>query len=556
MTTAKRLIVVGAGILGMASLAALASAQQAQQGQDAVPRPAADLVKEIDQILAKHWNDAGVKPAAQADDSEFLRRVYLDLTGSIPSVAEARAFLKDTRADKRQRLIEQLLGSPRHVTHAANMWRALLIPEANNNFLVKLQQNNFQAWLQRRLTTSDSIDILVRDLLTAPVGNGGYNPFDLTGGGPPSAVAFYSAKEFKPESLAASTARVFLGVSVECAQCHNHPFNDWKKEQFWSFAAFYSGMRSQQQMDFLVPGKEEAEQKEIKMPGTDKIVKARFLDDVEPQWQPKATSRATLAEWVTSPANPYFSRAMVNRTWAYLFGTGLVEPVDDMVGPQSGGKHGELLDLLSREFVAHKFDMKFLIRTLVSTQAYQLTSATNSTTRKAEGQDDVLFDRMPLRGLSGEQLFDSVAMATGYRDASGADDLLTVLTGGGGSARSQFLSKFAQTGKATQSQTSILQALALMNGKVVADATSLERSETLSALLDAPFLSTSGRIEALYLATLSRMPTAKEVERLTRFVDDAVRRNEGEAGRDRAYSNALADVFWVLLNSSEFGINH
>jgi hypothetical protein len=567
MTTARVVSAWSAGFGAVTSLAVVFFLAGAAIGepQTAAPEPAvadeAALTKQIDQLVAKRWTAANIRPAARADDSEFFRRVYLDLTGRIPSVAEARTFLSDARPDKRRLLVDQLLASPQFVAHSTNLYRALLIPEANNNFLVRLQQNNFESWLKRRLTANVGYDELVRDLLTAPVGGNGYSPFDIAGGDQPNALAFYSAKEFAPESLAAGTARLFLGVSVECAQCHHHPFTDWKREQFWSFAAFYSGMRSKKQMDFLLPEKEEATQKSISIPGTDKLVQARFLDDQEPTWQKDATSRGTLAQWVTSPSNRYFSRAAVNRTWAYFFGTGLIEPVDDMIGPNTVINNAELLDLLATAFADHKFDPKFLIRALVATEAYQLTSAGRAPGREAGQGENVdetsLFVRMPLRGLTGEQLFDSIAMATGYRVAGGGgDDLLSAITGGGASPRSQFLAKFATSaGKSTRAQTSILQALSLMNGKVVADATSLQRSETLSALVDAPFLTTSGRIEALYLATLSRLPSARESDRANRFVEDAVKSANG-TGADEAYNHALADLFWVLLNSSEFGLNH
>src|SRR5206468_11954655 len=136
-------------------------------------------------------------------------------------------------------------------------------------------------------------DQMVHDLITAPMGDQGLNPAAFLGGGDPSPLTFYLAKEFKPENLAAATARVFLGVSVECAQCHNHPFADWKREQFWSFAAFYSGMQSQRIQDFLLPGREIPDKHELTIPGTQTVVQARFLDGGVPAWQAKAASRAT-----------------------------------------------------------------------------------------------------------------------------------------------------------------------------------------------------------------------------------------------------------------------
>jgi hypothetical protein len=568
--TRKEKAAMTAGVLWAPGLVALllsfgpvAAAQAPAAAKDATTPASQALAEKIDEHLAKRWALANVKPAPAAEDPEFLRRIYLDLAGRVPSVTEARAFLKDARPDKRARLVEQLLASPRYVTHFANVWRALLIPEANNNFLVRLQQENFEGWLKKRVASNTGYDQLARDLITAPISAQGFGAL-YGGAGEPTPLAFYSAKEFLPENLAAGTARVFLGVSVECAQCHNHPFAKWKREQFWSFAAFYSGMQSQRVMDFLLPGKEIPDRKQLTIPGTDKVVQARFLDETEPAWKADVATRAVLAEWVTSPTNPYFSRTAVNRAWAYFFGTGLVEPVDEMVGASTTSSHPELLELLAKEFAAHQFDMKFLITTLTSTRAYQLTSARSlplPAAEKAEGQDDpTLFARMPLRGLTAEQLFDSLVMATGYRDVGGGNDLLTAITGGNRSARSAFLAKFSnQTERATKAQLSILQALSLMNGKVVADATSLENSETLAALVDAPFMTTPERIEALYLATLSRQPSPKELNRAVQFVQDAVK--QGANGNDEAaqrstYNNALADVFWALLNTPEFALNH
>ena len=517
-------------------------------------RDAQVLAEKIDRLIAKKWAEAKAQPAPRTDDAEFMRRAYLDLAGRVPTVAESRAFLDDIATDKRANLVEHLLDSPRYVTHLTNVWRSLLIPEAGNNFQVRLQQQNFEDWLRKQVARNAGYDSLVRDLLTAKVGNngGGFNLSGLVGG--PGPLPYYLAKEYKPENLAASTARVFLGISVECAQCHNHPFAEWKREQFWSFAAFYAGIESNRVMDFLVPGAEDQAKHEITIAGTTQKVSARYLDGVEPNWNEKKTTRATLADWITSPTNPYFARATVNRVWAHFLGTGLVEPVDEMVGTSSNASHPEVLDLLAREFADHQFDLKFLFRTLTATQAYQLTSAA---THKSQ-EERALFARMPLRGLTAEQLFDSIASATGYRDSGSGDDLISGLLGGNRSARSEFLTKFTRSERAVEAQTSILQALTLMNGKVVADATSLNRSETLGAVLDAPFLSATERVETLYLATLSRQPTAKEKERATKFIDVAEKNASGhdEAAKQTARGNALADLFWALLNNPEFILNH
>jgi hypothetical protein len=521
--------------------------KEAAEREAALRRDARELAGKIDKHIAAGWTAAKVEPAPLADDAEFLRRVYLDLAGRIPEVSEARKFLDDKSADKRQRLIEHLLQHQRYNTHFVNIWRALMLPEASASIQTRFAVPAFESWLRQQLTKNAGYDQMVRDILTAPVTAG--NPRIAIGlGGEASPAGFYSAKEFKPENLAASTGRLFLGVRVECAQCHHHPFASWKREQFWSFAAFFAGIQTQVQGDFAFPTREVPDKREMTIPGTDKVVQATFLDGTEPKWKARVSARQTLAEWMTSADNPYFARATVNRLWFYFFGTGLIDPVDEMAGGDNTASHPELLDELAKSFAAHQFDLKFLIRAITNSKAYQLSSVTTN-----KDQDDPrLFARMALKGMTAEQLFDSVATATGYKESGPANDPRAFLVGNN-SPRAEFLTKFAsQSEKNTESQTSILQALALMNGTLITAATSLERSEMLAGLIDAPFMDTTQRVETLYLATLSRKPKAKELERMVKYVES------GGAGEDKEKSpkHALADVFWVLLNSAEFILNH
>ncbi|MCI0705695.1 MAG: DUF1553 domain-containing protein, partial [Planctomycetia bacterium] len=304
------------------------------------------------------------------------------------------------------------------------------------------------------------------------------------------------------------------------------------------------GIRTRNRGDgVFYPEKEVLDIRELAIPGTDKVVQATFPDGTEPQWKFKVGPRQTLAEWVTAKNNPYFARATVNRVWAHFFGEGLVEPVDEMTGGQDTVIHHEkLLDELAKAFVANKYDLKVLVEAIVGSRAYQLSS-------RGKGAAP-LFSRHPLRGLTGEQLFDSLATATGQSDALGEDPFAIY---NGGSARMEFLTKFGQqTVKSTEYETSIIQALTLMNGQFVAGATSPTRSELLSAVLEAPFLTDRGRIETMYLATLSRMPTAKEMDKALAFIEKAA---TGDDAKKRK-TEAFADVFWALLNSAEFVFNH
>ncbi len=527
-----RLLALGLGLLPLALTPAV-------YGADKEVRTLADR---IDERIAAAW-DKNIKPAPLADDAEFFRRVHLDLTGRIPSITEIRDFLEDDRPDKRRLWVDRILQADpddssyrdAYVSHFANVWRSWLMAQANQQAL--LQQPALEVWLARRLKNNVGYDQMVRELLTQSAG-GNQGPITTPGGAAgESAAAFFQANENKPENLAGATARLFLGVKLECAQCHNHPFAKWTRDQFWQFAAFFT--------DLPQPGRPgqpavKLPRGEIKVLETDKVVQARFLDGQEPQWKDSGT-RPTLVEWMTAADNPYFARAAVNRLWAYFFGVGLVENPDGP-GDENPADHPELLNELASAFIANKYDVKFLIRAITASQTYQRSSAVSDPSHKDARQ----FARMPLRGLSPEQLFDSLAVATEYQDTTPADPR-AALRGGGGSPRAQFVAKFAAQDQKTDYQTSILQALYLMNNDFINDRTSLKKNRTLATLAEQR-TSTARKIESLYLVVLARKPRPEESERFIKYVDAG-----GAAGDQK---KALADVFWVLLNSPEFLLNH
>jgi hypothetical protein len=494
------------------------------------------LAARVDEHLARAWAEAKVSPAPATDDAEFLRRVSLDIAGKIPTAAEARAFLDDPRPDKRARLVDRLLRGPAATNHAVNTWRALLLPETGGVAIARFLAPDFEAWLRRKLADQDGLDALVRDLLTTPID--GQNPLAAVRSaqpGAPTPLAYYALKGYRAEDLAASTARLFLGVRIECAQCHDHPFSTWKREEFWGLAAAFAGIEPPRQPNTLVAVRENRSRRELEIPGTGRKVPARFLDGSEPPKDGDGT-RASLAQWITARDNPYFARAMVNRVWAQLFGVGLVDPVDDF-GDSNPPSHPELLDDLAGWFAESGYDRRALIRALTATRAYALSSASGP----GEPPDPRLFARGPVRGMSPEQLYESLAQAVGLPFEATPPQRGLVPTG----PKAVFLDKFAAGDeRPTERETSIPQALAFLHGGLVADATSLERGETLVAVAEVPFLDTTGRIETLFLAALTRRPTAEESARLVAYVE----------GRDP--KRALTDVFWALLNSAEFKLNH
>jgi Protein of unknown function (DUF1549)/Protein of unknown function (DUF1553) len=498
-----------------------------QADQKSGTQEAIALAARIDARLAARWAEAKVRPAAMANDGEFHRRASLDVVGKIPTAGEARDFLSDPDPRKRAVLVDRLLDSPAYAARTALLWRQFLLPETDDQGGVS--PAGLEAWLRKKIDEGAGYDQIVREVLATRLGRGG-NDMAVSAAVEPSPAAFYAARGGKPEVIAGDSARAFLGIRVQCAQCHNHPFGKWKREEFWGFAAFFAGVPQQaDDANVLRPAREDSQRRELTIPGTSKVVKAAHLDHSAPAWRPRASTREVLADWVTSPDNPYFARAAVNRAWARFFGIGLIDPVDDI---ESEGDHElvALLDEVAQQFRAHGYDLKYLIRALMATRAYNLSSAAEAGSSSAPS----LFSRMPVRGLSPDQFVDSLAQATGSELGENRTRLLELFT--------------ERDVPPTESQTSILQALTFMNGAFIIGATRPETGEVIGAIAEAPYLDTAGRVEMVFLAVLSRVPRPEERSLAIRYID----RREGEADRARA----LSDVFWALLNGPEFRTNH
>ncbi|TWT57456.1 hypothetical protein KOR42_08170 [Thalassoglobus neptunius] len=503
------------------------------------------LAKLIDLRIEERLETEGVTPAPLADDAEFLRRVSLDVTGKIPHASEVRDFLADSDPDKRAKLVDAMLERPSYIIHQTNLWRAAMIPEADADPTIRLALPGFESWLRSRIAENRNFAEIVDEILTLPVDAQNVSAFNQPDAATP--VAFYIAKESKPERVAAASARLFLGVRIDCAQCHDHPFDDWKQDQFWQHAAFFSDLPQVTPLgqEAEMPTNDVGEQGTILIPETDRTVVATFLDQSTPVSVPEDRTRKALADWIVSSENPYFAKAAANRIWSYHFGLGLVEPMDDF-SAHNPASHPELLKELAEAFRAGDYDFKLLIRAITRSRTYQRSSVADETTDVRRS----LLARMPVRGMTAEQIFDSLAVATGYRQPFDPEQPLNF---NNDAARQEFLATFGvQNESAPDRTTTILQALSLMNGDFVGDATDLADSRTLAAVVDAPFLSLQEKIEALYLSTLSRKPSDEE---LTAMIDYATRSNDS-ADNLGSEEVALADIFWVLLNSSEFLLNH
>lgn len=480
-----------------------------------------DLAARVDLHLATAWEMANVRPAAPAGDAAFARRAYLDLVGRVPTAAEARDFLDDRSPDKRSKLAARLIDSPAHARHAATFWRREWLPQADTPQFAPLA-DDVEPWLAARLRENRGYDRLAHDLLTA-------NPGKARAG--PAPLAFLAAGEYKPELLAANTARAFLGVNLDCAQCHNHPFARWTRDQFWQTAAFFARPRA--------AGGDASPRLEVTVPSSGKAVAPRLLTGGPPTWPKELgpdTGRFLLARWVTARDNPYFAKNAVNRAWANLFGTGLVEPLDDLSG-DNPPSHPALLDDLAKAFADSGFDLRYLTTALARTKAYQFASAVP----RGGSDDPRLFARSAVRGLTGEQLYDSLRVAAGLAAERPDLDPMEAFR-----QRKEFAEKFRLERPAAAGR-SILQSLSLMNGQFTRGLTVAD-APTLRAVAGSPFLDTRGRVEALYMAALGRKPAAEEAAPVVEYVE--------KGGADADAKAALADVFWALLNSSEFSTNH
>lgn len=533
----------------VASAAASADDKPLSTNKSDSPKAVRRIAAAVDKHLADDWKARKVTPAPLADDEEFCRRVYLDVLGRIPKVSEVRSFSEDATPDKRAKLVETLLGKPGYAANTAAHLRAAWLPETVSDQFKIFQGNQYEQYLTRKLAANTPLDKIVRQTLTADVAVGprGRVGFVAQQNQDPDLLAiqnFYQALEAKPENLGATTTRAFLGFKLECAQCHDHPFAPYTRTQFWQFAAFFAEFTPLPPTgpSFVGPLEPQHNKNRLVIPGLNKEVTARFMDGTAPEWTARRSPRQELADWVLDPKNPAFARNTVNRMWQQYFGVGLLDPVDEP-GDANPPSHPKLLDELTRAFTDAEYDLKLLVRGITASRAYQLTSRQTDDTQA----DPRRFARMNLKGLNGGQIYDSFVVATGLR-SNAPQPNQPVFQPTDTPNRFAFRTLFPIPQKPIETQTSILQALTVMNGRLVADQTSVAGGETLGAIADAPFLDTAGKVEALFYATLTRKPTPEEKEKFTSYVD------RGGPSGDK--SKALADVFWVLLNSTEFLFNH
>lgn len=577
--------------------------------------PAVPTPTKLDELVVAKLRKLGTVPSDLCTDAEFLRRVSLDLTGTLPSTGDVRAFLASPAPDKREKKIEELLASPAYAA-----WWATKISDFTGNSertgplggeqaLNREKAGQWYDWVHRRVRDNEPYDKLVAGIALA-VGRRADQTFadycdEMSSYFRKDRPADFAARDTmpyfwtrrtlnRPEEQALAFAHSFLGVSLQCAQCHKHPYDQWTKQDFDQFTAFFSGVRYgvgarnetvamkkgtplekldedsgtyKRKFVELLAGGTVLPFKELHVPASQKprpgvkpgvkvggrVLTPKLLGGEEVVNATYADARQPVVEWMRGPENPYFARAFVNRAWATYFGAGLIDPPDDLnlANPPS---NPQVLDYLADEFVAHKFDMKWLHRTIATSRTYQLSWKPNETNRS----DERNMSRAVLRRLPAEVVYDAVVLATASdaerkrldADPSGARSIgRSSGFAGGRTADAYAAGLFGKPPRLTNcdcersNEPALLQTVYLRNDPEVLKL--IDRPEGwVAQVAKAKSMDTADLIREAYLRTLSRLPDDRETAVAKKFLADA---KDTPAG--------VRDLLWALINTKEFIVN-
>jgi len=499
--------------------------------------PAAEFTANnyIDEKLRAKWQDVGLTPSALCSDDDFFRRIHLDAIGTLPAIADVRAFLADQAPDKRAKAIDKVLNRPEFVDFWALKWGDLL--RIDRDQLQDKGMWSFANWVRAALRDGKPVDEFVRDIITAEGSTYSEGPAN-----------FYRIGR-SASDWSETVTQVFLGIRLQCAKCHHHPFEKWSQDDYYGMASFFSRVGSKNSQEFGLFGRETViyiqPTGEVNHPRKGGVVKPHPLDG--PVMDDPFDRRRKLAEWLTAKENPFFARNIANRFWAYLMGRGLVEPIDDMraTNPPS---NPDLLDALAKDLADSKFDLKQLLRSIMNSRGYQLSSAV--TPGNAADAANVHYTRFTVKRLTAEQLADGLDYVTGTREKYQGLPLGTrAIQLPDTKVRSFLMDVFGRPARAITcecertAQPNIAQALHLLNGDFLN-----KKIEAPTGRIETLFKEKKpipDMIEELYLVTVARPPRAEELARAQDGIRAAPTPKEG-----------VQDLLWVLLNSREFLFNH
>jgi hypothetical protein len=485
----------------------------------------------IDQLVGKKLQQLRILPSELCSDEEFIRRATIDITGMLPTEEEFRSFINDSSPNKRSELIDQLLEQKEFSEIWAMKFAQLLMIKSTNQVSYK-SAFLYSNWLTDKFARNVPLDEMVRELLTSTGGTFS-NP----------ATNFY---EIERDTLktAENVAQVFMGIRTQCAQCHNHPFDRWTMDDYYGFASFFSQIGRKGAEDYRERVVYNRGGGEVNHIVTNKPEPPKFLGGEAPDTRGK-DRREVLAEWLTSPDNPYFATSLANRVWAHYMGVGLVDEVDD-IRVSNPPSNPELFEKLGDKLVEYDFDFRRLVRDICNSKAYQRSSQTNET----NAHDNRNYAHAVIRRIPAESLLDCICQVTEAPDKFQGLPLgaRAVQIADGGTSN-YFLTTFGRSPRDTvceceaSTDPSLSQALHLLNGSSVSR--KVAQDNKVRNWMEKEELTPEQVIERIYVRSLSRFPTAEELERLLGQV---------EAADNKAA--ALEDIFWAVLNSREFVFNH
>ena len=562
MLNGKFALTVAVLITTVMGVASDALAQSATTSDFGIPE-----VKFINQQIRQQWTDYQIKPSMKATEGEWVRRVYLDIIGRVPTVEELQTYTSDRDREKKVKLVQSLLHDDKHTEEYAKNWTTIwtnvLIGRSGGTEQNSLtNREGLQKFLRDSFARNKYYNEMVYELVTATGSNSpGQENFN-------GAVNFLTMKLEENAALAtAQTSRIFLGLQVQCTQCHNHPFNEWKQQKFWEMNAFFRQTRALRRFtpgtrdvsfvelinqDFAGEGLTQTPEKadiyyELRN-GVTRVAYPVFVDGtrIDPSGYVEDVVRRTeLGKLITE--SEYMDKMVVNRMWSHFMGYGFTKPIDDM-GPHNPATHPELVSYLGAQFRQKNYDLKELISWIALSEAYSLSSRTNSTNETID--DPVLgetpkFSRFYLRQMRAEELYESLVTATQAANGKGSYEEQERRKG---QWLSQFITAFGndEGEEGTTFNGTIPQALMMFNGDLIKTASSKDNGSFLSNLANDSELNNTEKINHLFLAALSRKPSTNEIKVANQLL--LARKGELVA--------ALQDIWWAVLNSNEFILNH
>jgi len=498
----------------------------------------------VDRYTAAKWRQLGLVPSKPASDQVFIRRAYLDITGTLPSVEEVRAFVADPDPNKRDKLVDRLVDSENYAYYFALKWADILKVKRRN--IPQRAQGTFafHGWIKDSLASDKPYDQFVREILCA-VGDDRQCP-----------PVFWYTELQNPEQFVDDVAQVFLGMRINCAQCHHHPYEKWSQDDYWGLAAFFGrvGRKPVSLLGVQVQNQNQTRIAVFNRP-TGNVINKRTgqpavmkpLEGEPVTLAPGEDPRLKLVEWMTDPKNPFFAKAVVNRYWAHFFGRGIVDPLDDMrdTNPPT---NPELLEALARDFVEHGYSLKHLVRTICKSRTYQLSSVPNEFNK----HDKQSYARYYPKRMSAEVLYDAVSLVTGSpssfagmpSDRFGASRAIMLPDE---AFQSYFLDVFGRPQRLSAcecervNEANLAQVLHLLNSQEVQD--KLSRPGGRADRLASDPRPDVEKLEELFLLALGRQPTPQQLQVALQTIE-----RRGPQNKKQAYE----DIIWALINTKEF----